>query len=159
MTPRVCSRDQFKALRGHEETVECRRFGRDAVRAFEVATGIGDVPRDPTDRDSFPGAIVPGFYTLSLVDALISSVLIPTADEYFINYGLEDVRFLAPIYFDDVAQFRFRIEDTRDRDGGLRIEFSFQFLAEDRGSALAVGTWLVLLTQREPTMTELGGEH
>lgn len=147
MTATIYERDQFATLVGREETVECRMFDQDTVRLFEVATGIGDVARDRTDRDSFPGAIVPGFYTLSLVDALIGKAMKPTPDEYFINYGVEGVRFVAPIFFDDAAQFRFRVEQTHEHKRGLHIIFSFQFLTDDMTGTLMVGSWLVLLTR------------
>ena len=139
--------DDYRSMVGREQAVTCAMFDVASVRAFERATGLGHVER-AADANSFPGTIVPGFYTLSLIDALISSVTKPTPDCYLVNYGLERVRFVSPIHFDDATQFQFRIETVTERSSGPLIDYSCRFVSADLAQVLMVGHWLALIKAR-----------
>jgi len=81
----------------------------------------------------FGGTIVHGFFTLSLVAHWVMD-LFPTTDEVVtINYGLNRVRFLAPVRVGSRLRMSAKVSDCTMDAGAARVEF--EATVESEGGA------------------------
>jgi acyl dehydratase len=96
---------------------------QERVDAFAAAT---DDPQwihvDPERAAAGPfgGTVAHGFLTLSLVVPMLDEVL-PEAGRATINYGVDRVRFPAPVPCGSRIRGRFRVEDVADVAGGSQL--------------------------------------
>ncbi len=94
----------------------------------------------------FGGPIAHGFLTLSLVAAAVqSSGVVPADAQGVVNYGVEKVRFLAPVLSgaEITASFKLAgVEDKGDKQQVLRVEFIVNIAGSDKpamvGESLAM---------------------
>ncbi|MDG4765752.1 MaoC family dehydratase [Solwaraspora sp. WMMD406] len=110
---------------------------QDRIDGFATAAGDHQLihvdPDRAADRQS-GGTVAPGFLTLSLLPALVAGRVAVSGARMSVNYGLNRVRFPAPVPagsrlravvdvldVTDVAggvQVRYQVTVERDRDGG-----------------------------------------
>ena len=69
----------------------------------------------------FRGTIAHGFYTLALIPMLMSQVLSLGGSGFVINYGLNKVRFPAPLPVGDRVRLRLSLEAISTRPGSSDI--------------------------------------
>lgn len=86
-----------------------------AVNSFAETTGdhyfIHTDPERARRDGPFPGTIAHGYLTLSLVARLWPELLLPIPSEgLVINYGLDKIRFLAPVPTGSRVRGRFTLE-------------------------------------------------
>lgn len=95
----------------------------------------------------FGGPVAHGFLTLSLVAAATqTSGVIPADAQGAINYGLESVRFLAPVPADASVSARFKlksVEDRGDKRQLIRIEAQVEVVGQDK--PVLVGKFLAMV--------------
>lgn len=107
---------------------EWRRIGQDRVDAFADVTGDHNFIHVDPDRardTPFGGTIAHGYLTLSLL-APIAQALVQVPDASTgINYGLDKVRFPAPLPVG--AEFRAtgEIAEVKDVTGGVEVKATF----------------------------------
>jgi acyl dehydratase len=92
----------------------------------------------------FGGTVAHGFLTLSLVPGLISDLLTVVDRRLAINYGLDRVRFTAPVPVGSDVRLRATLVDTEPRGGGtlLRIGLVVELAGSDKPAL--VGEMLTL---------------
>jgi acyl dehydratase len=95
----------------------------------------------------FGGTVAHGCLTLSRVSRLAAeTILVPEMTKMVGNYGLDRVRFLAPVRCGKRVRGRFALDAVEEKSGGqvlLRHVISVEIEGEDKPALSAV--WLTLL--------------
>jgi len=95
----------------------------------------------------FGGTIAHGFLTLSLLSRMAAeTILLPDTTKMVVNYGLDRVRFLAPVRSGKRIRGRFALDGVEEKSPGqilLRHVVSVEIEGEDKPALSAV--WLTLL--------------
>jgi acyl dehydratase len=98
-------------------------------------------------RSPFGGTIAHGFLTLSLLSRMgAEAMLLPQGLKMAINYGLDRVRFLAPVRSGKRVRGRFRLDSVEDKAPGqwlLRHTVTVEIEGEDKPALSA--EWLGLM--------------
>ena len=125
--------------------------GQPRIDGFAEVTGDHqwihvDVERARVESP-FGGPVAHGFLTLSLLAAAISEVgVVPSDAKGVINYGLDKVRFLAPVPAGAEVACCFRLAEVEDKGAGrqlLRLEAAVRIEGADKPAI--VGEMLVLV--------------
>jgi acyl dehydratase len=105
------------------------------------------VDPDAAARTPFGGTIAHGFLTLSLLSRMAAeTALVPDTTKMVVNYGLDRVRFLAPVRSGKRIRGRFTLDGVEEKSAGqilLRHVISVEIEGEDKPALSAV--WLTLL--------------
>ena len=147
----VASLDRIRSSVGEEVGVSSwLTLDQDRIGAFADATEDRQfihVDPDAAAQTPFGGTIAHGFLTLSLLSRMASeSILIPETTKMIVNYGLDRVRFLAPVRSGKRVRGRFTLEGLEDKAPGqilLRHVVTVDIEGEDKPALSAV--WLTLL--------------
>lgn len=117
---------QLRALVGAEPLLSAAVTIDDArIAAFAHATGDRQwihVDRERAQRESpFGGPIAHGFLTVSLIPALLMET-VAIRQRMGLNYGMNRVRFTAPVPAGASVRARFRVIEASDvADGGVQL--------------------------------------
>ncbi len=147
----VASLDDIRGMIGEE--VGCSDWltvDQDRILAFAEATEDRQfIHTDPEAAAATPfgGTIAHGFLTLSLLSRMgADAMLIPDAVRMGVNYGLESVRFLAPVRSGKRVRGRFTIDCVEDKaPGQLLVRHTVTVEIENEDRPALVGQWLTLL--------------
>jgi acyl dehydratase len=95
----------------------------------------------------FGGTIAHGFLTLSLLSRMAAeATLLPDTLKMAVNYGLEEVRFLAPVRSGGRVRGRFTLDSVDEKGPGrvlMRHRVSVEIEGEDKPALTAL--WLGLM--------------
>jgi acyl dehydratase len=95
----------------------------------------------------FGGTIAHGFLTLSLLSRMgADAMLLPEGAQMAINYGLDRVRFLAPVRSGKRVRGRFTLDSVEEKGTGqilMRHGVTVEIEGEDKPALSAV--WLALI--------------
>ena len=95
----------------------------------------------------FGGTIAHGFLSLSLLSRMgAETMLVPQGMKIAINYGLDRVRFLAPVRSGSRVRGRFTLDSVEEKAAGqvlLRHSVTVEIEGEDKPALSAV--WLALI--------------
>jgi acyl dehydratase len=95
----------------------------------------------------FGGTVAHGFLTLSLISRMgAEAMLVPDGTKMAVNYGLERVRFLAPVRSGSRVRGRFTLDSIEEKAPGqwlLRHAVTVEIEGEDRPALVA--EWLTLM--------------
>jgi len=95
----------------------------------------------------FGGTIAHGFLTLSLLSRMgAEAMLLPEGAQMAINYGLDRVRFLAPVRSGKRIRGRFTLDSVEEKGPGqilLRHSVTVEIEGDDKPALSAV--WLALI--------------
>jgi hypothetical protein len=118
---------------------------REERDSFEHLTWVTRAYPDP-DPPEFPEHIVEGFHSLALLDA-VSTMADPFKPESVVgyNYGLDRVRFTAPIHIGDRVRSRFEIKAVRARGDGYLVLRHCELAVEGADRPALIADWWVLL--------------
>jgi acyl dehydratase len=98
-------------------------------------------------RTPFGGTIAHGFLTLSMISKMGAEVmLVPDGTKLVINYGLDRVRFLAPVRSGSRVRGRFTLDSVEEKAPGqwlLRHIVTVEIEGEDKPALSAA--WLSLM--------------
>jgi len=147
----VASLDQITSRIGEEIGISgWLTLDQDRITAFADATEDRQfihVDADAAARTPFGGTIAHGFLTLSLLSRMAAEVvLVPDTTKVIVNYGLDRVRFLAPVRSGKRVRGRFTLDSVDEKAAGqilLRHAISVEIEDEDKPALSAV--WLTLL--------------
>jgi acyl dehydratase len=124
--------------------------GQDRIIAFADATEDRQfihIDPEAAAQTPFGGTIAHGFLTLSLLSRMAAEVmLIPDSVRMVVNYGLDRVRFLAPVRSGKRVRGHFTLDCVEEKAPGqilLRHIVSVEIEDEDKPALSAV--WLTLL--------------
>jgi acyl dehydratase len=124
--------------------------GQDRITAFADATEDRQfihVDPEAAGRTPFGGTIAHGFLTLSLLSRMAAgAILVPDTTKMVVNYGLDRVRFLAPVRSGKRVRGRFSLDGVEEKAPGqilLRHVVTVEIEDEDKPALSAV--WLTLL--------------
>ena len=123
---------------------------QERIAAFAEATEDRQfIHLDPeaAAQTPFGGTVAHGFLTLSLLSRMAAeTILIPPTVTMVVNYGLDRVRFLAPVRSGKRVRGRFLLEAADEKSPGqilLRHQVSVEIEGEDKPALSA--QWLTLL--------------
>jgi acyl dehydratase len=123
---------------------------QDRITAFAEATEDRQfIHLDPESaaQTPFGGTIAHGFLTLSLLSRMAAeTILVPETTKMVVNYGLDRVRFLAPIRSGKRVRGRFTLDAVEEKAPGqilLRHTVTVEIEDEDKPALSAI--WLTLL--------------
>jgi acyl dehydratase len=134
--------DELKHTEGEViGTSDWLEVSQEDVNAFADVTGDHqwihiDVERA---RDTpFGGTIVHGYYTLSLAPRFTDEIMRLEGFVFVINYGLNRVRFPAPLPVGQRVRMSARLANLEDVPGGAQITLELTFEREGGGKPVCV---------------------
>jgi len=147
----IAELDDIRARAGEEiGTSNWFVIDQERIAAFAEATEDRQfihLDPDAAAQTPFGGTIAHGFLTLSLLSRMAAEVvLVPPSTKMVVNYGLDRVRFLAPVRSGKRVRGRFVLEGIENKPGGqllLRHLVTVEIEGEDKPALSA--QWLVLL--------------
>ncbi|WP_265571087.1 MaoC family dehydratase [Sphingomicrobium nitratireducens] len=147
----VTSLDAIRAAVGTDIGVsDWIEVTQDRIDAFADATEDRQfIHVDPAAaaQTPFGGTIAHGFLSLSLLSRMaVDVMLVPDTTKMAVNYGLDRVRFLAPVRAGKRVRGRFVLEEVSDKAPGqllLRHRVTVEIEGEDKPALLA--DWLGLI--------------
>ena len=105
------------------------------------------VDPDAAAQTPFGGTVAHGFLTLSLLSRMgAEAMLLPDSLKMAINYGLDRVRFLAPVRAGSRVRGRFRLDSVEEKAPGqvlMRHTVTVEIEGEDKPALTA--EWLGLM--------------
>lgn len=146
----TASLDDIRSRVGEEIGVsEWFTVDQQRIDAFAEATEDRQfihVDPDAAARTPFGGTIAHGFLTLSLLSRMAAeALLVPDNAKMVVNYGLERVRFLAPVKSGKRVRGRFVLDAVEEKATGqilLRHSVTVDIKGEDKPALSA--QWLTL---------------
>lgn len=147
----AASLDEIRSRTGQEiGTSGWLAVGQDRIEAFADATEDRQfIHLDPqaAAKTPFGGTIAHGFLSLSLLSRMAAEVmLVPQSAKMVVNYGLDRVRFLAPVRSGKRVRGRFLLESAEEKAPGqllLRHDVTVEIEGEDKPALSA--QWLTLI--------------
>jgi acyl dehydratase len=145
----VKSLDALKEFVGREVGVtDWFEITQDRIRQFAEATEDRQwihLDPDRAQRESpYAATIAHGFLTLSLLSHLSKQVLqIQDGVSMIVNYGLNRVRFPAPVPADSSIRARFTLQSLKDVGNAQEAVFSVVVEAQSQGKPCCVAEWVI----------------
>lgn len=139
----------LKDFVGHEIALtEWFQVTQDRIQLFAEATEDRQwihVDRERAQRDSpFGTTIAYGFLTLSLLSRFLKqAVQIKRGVRMGINYGLNRVRFPAPLRVNSRIRARFTLLSAKDLPDAVEVLFSVSVEVEDAPKPCCVAEWMI----------------
>ncbi len=138
----VTTIDELRARVGQELGVsEFRDVTQQQVDEFAEVTGDRQwIHTDPQRAQGSPfgGTIVHGYFTLALAPTLLAEVLPLDGFAMAVNYGLEKLRFPAPLPVGECVRMRVGLDDVQDLPGGATLALTLSFEREQPGKPVCV---------------------
>ena len=147
----VATLDQIRAKVGEEIGVSgWLTVDQSRITAFADATDDHQfihVDPEAAARTPFGGTIAHGFLSLSLLSRMAADVmLIPDTARMALNYGLDRVRFLAPVRADSRVRGRFTLDSAEERTPGqLLLKHTVTVEIEGADKPALTAQWLGLI--------------
>ena len=135
--------DELKQQVGQELGVsEPFEVTQDRVNLFADATEDHQwIHVDPERARSGPfrGPIAHGYLTLSLLPHLLGRTFQVGGVKMGVNYGLNRLRFPAPVPVPSTVRGTFKLNDVRDTTGGVQVLVGFEVRVDGADKPSAVG--------------------
>lgn len=117
---------------------------QDQVNQFAAVTGDDQwihVDPERAAEGPFGGTIAHGYLTLSLVPSMLRQIVAVEGFNVAVNYGLERVRFPAPLRVGSEVRAGATLDQVRDLDGGaVQMQFTVTFEARGANKPCCVAT-------------------
>jgi len=135
--------DQLKERVGQElGTSEPFPIGQERIDLFADATEDHQwihVDPERARGGPFGGPIAHGYLTLSLLPHLIAQTFQVTDVRMGVNYGLNRLRFPAPVPAGASVRGAFRLNDLKPVEGGVQVVIGFEVRVDGAPKPAAVG--------------------
>ena len=147
MTSTTTTIAELPSLKGQElGTSDWYEVTQDAVNLFADATGDHqwihvDVERAKAESP-FGGPIAHGYLTLSLLVPLVSQTYTVTDAKMGVNYGLNKVRFPAPVPVGSKVRARVTLKDVEEVAGGLQNTVTVTIEREGGDKPVCIAEWV-----------------
>jgi acyl dehydratase len=126
--------DELKTRIGDELGVsEWHEVTQDAIDRFAEVTGDDQwihIDAERAKETPFGGTIAHGYYTLSLAPRFSYDLFKLEGIAFGLNYGLNKVRFPAPMPVGDRVRMRMELQSVDDIPGGAQITMKLTFERE-----------------------------
>jgi acyl dehydratase len=126
--------DELQQAEGSDlGTSDWHEVTQDAIDAFADVTGDHQwihVDRERAKETPFGGTIAHGFYTLSLTPMLNAQIFSLDGFAFAVNYGLNKVRFPAPLPVGSRVRMHARLKALEPVPGGAQITVEVTFERE-----------------------------
>jgi acyl dehydratase len=123
------------------------RIEQERINAFAEATDDQQwihVDVERAARESpFHGPVAHGFLTLSLLPRLFRSALRIEGTRWSVNYGVNRVRFPAPVLAGSSIRARFKLAQISPIEGGVQLEWQVDVECEGSAKPVCVATTLM----------------
>lgn len=145
----LASLEEIRARIGQEiGTSSWLSVNQERIDAFADATEDRQfIHVDRTAQTPFGGTIAHGFLSLSLLSRMgAETMLIPDGVKMAVNYGLDRVRFLAPVRSGKRIRGRFALDSVEEKAPGqvlMRHLVTVEIEGEDKPALTAI--WLGLI--------------
>jgi acyl dehydratase len=129
-------------------TSRWRRIDQHAIDAFAEATGDDQwihVDRERAAAGPFGGTVAHGYLSLSLLPVLMREVLAVTGALMGVNYGIDKVRFTAPVPSGSEVRLHARLLSAERRGEGVLYRIGAQIEIKGREKPAMVGEVLYLV--------------
>ena len=117
--------DELKAAAGEELGYsEWHEIDQDAVNAFADVTGDHQwihIDAERAKDTPFGGTIVHGYFTLALAPVVGAEIVSFSGFNFVLNYGLDKVRFPAPVPVGSKVRAKATISEVTDVSGGVQV--------------------------------------
>ncbi len=101
------------------------------------------VDAERAGRDSpFGATVAHGFLTLSLLSHFVNDSIDLDPSRLGVNYGLNRLRFTAPVRVDSRLRARFVLNDLQEIDGGVQMVWAVTIECEGSEKPVLVAEWL-----------------
>ncbi len=147
----VATLDEIRSRVGQEIGVsEWITVDQGRIKAFADATEDHQfihVDPEAAAKTPFGGTVAHGFLTLSLLSQMAASVmLLPETTKMGLNYGLDRVRFLAPVRSGRRVRGHFKLASVEERRPG-QWQFVYTVTVEIEGEdkPALTGDWINLI--------------
>lgn len=121
---------------------------QERIDKFAEATGDDQwihVDAERASRESpYDGTVAHGFLTLSLIGSLLRDAIALDGVRMSVNYGLNRVRFTAPVIAGSRIRGRFVVASAGEVDEGTRVVWSVTVEREGSLKPVCVAEWIVL---------------
>ena len=147
----VASLDEIRSRIGTEVGVsDWLTIGQDRIDAFAEATEDRQfihVDAEAAARTPFGSTVAHGFLSLSLLSRMgAQAMLIPDGLKMAVNYGLDRVRFIAPVRSGQRIRGRFVLDSIEERTPGqLLVRHTVTVEIEGVDKPALTAQWLGLL--------------
>jgi acyl dehydratase len=139
--------DDVKAHAGQELGVSgWREVTQSDVDAFADVTGDHQfihVDPERAKQTPFGGTIVHGYFTLSLHPVLAAQIYELEDVAFAVNYGLDRLRFPAPVPVGSRVRMRARLAEVQEISGGAQMKVECTFEREGGDKPVCVAESLV----------------
>ena len=138
---------ELPSLKGQElGTSDWIEITQERVNTFADATGDHqwihvDVERAKAESP-FGGPIAHGYLTLSLIIPMYSEVLVVSDAKMGVNYGLNKVRFPAPVPVGSKVRALVTLKDVEEVAGGLQNTFAVTIEREGGDKPVCIAEWV-----------------
>ena len=113
-----------------------------AIQMFADATldhqWIHVDPERARRESPFRGPIAHGYYTLSLAPYLLANIMDVEEKRMAVNYGLNKLRFTAPVPIPSQVRLRATLESVEEFKGGLQVYINLSFEVEGKDKPACV---------------------
>jgi acyl dehydratase len=138
--------EELQALLGEElGTSEWHEIDQEAVDEFARVTGDDQwihVDRERAAASPFGTTIVHGYFTLALGPLLANEAVSIEGFDYGLNYGLNRVRFPAPLPVGSRVRLRATLTAIEDVPGGVQVTITHTFEREGGDKPVCVAETL-----------------
>jgi acyl dehydratase len=135
--------DELKQRVGQQIGVsEPFEITQDRVNLFADATEDHQwihVDPDRARSGPFGGPIAHGYLTLSLLPHLLGGTVQVGGVKMGVNYGLNRLRFHAPVPVPSTVRGTFTLNEVRDTEGGVQVLVGFEVRVDGAAKPSAVG--------------------
>lgn len=118
---------------------------QEQILRFAEATGDDQwihVDPERAAEGPFGGPIAHGFLTLSLIPRVLPEILDIRGFSFAVNYGLEKVRFPAPVPVGSRVRAGLVVDEVKEVSGGIQITETLTFEIEDQDKPACVATFV-----------------
>lgn len=142
--------DEVRAQAGNEVGVSgWHEITQEMVDRFADVTGdhqwIHTDPERAKDESPFGSTIAHGYFTLALAPVVTAEVVAFEGFAFAVNYGLNKVRFPAPVPVGSKVRSRVAINEVQDVAGGAQVTLKLTFEREGGEKPVCVAESLVRL--------------
>jgi acyl dehydratase len=127
-------------------TSDWHEVTQDAINDFADVTGDHQwihVDPDRAKDTPFGGTIAHGYFTLSLAPKLTAEIFAMDGFAFAVNYGLNKVRFPAPVPVGSKVRAQARVAKLEDVPGGAQMTLELTFEREGGEKPVCVAETLV----------------